>query len=201
MTTVVYHSYNSIPYMSGSYAGAPQRGPMSTNQTPGQIPYHSYSALAGIHPNPAQFQSTDGSSQFSNARRQYQRTNTTRFNMGTGTKDYCDPGTKGPLNYYSAETQRQFAQSKCTKYNAPKCASLYISARKSAAVGKSSYKVGLPTSAPMSYGNIDRNDVKTRLQRARSGGCVAPAKQGSIFNYSCSNGRACAWGSLVSQNY
>ena len=33
------------------------------------------------------------------------------------------------------------------------------------------------------------------------GGCVAPAKKGAIENKTLSNGRICAWGSLVRQNY
>lgn len=72
---------------------------------------------------------------------------------------------------------------------------------KSRAVGKSSFKIGLPDNAPMSYKSYDRNDVKTALRSVRSGGCTAPAKKGSIYNRTLCTGRVCAWGSQVSSNY
>ena len=37
------------------YLNAPIIGPLSTNQTPCQIPYHSYGFLAGLKPTPPQF--------------------------------------------------------------------------------------------------------------------------------------------------
>ena len=37
------------------YLNAPIIGPLSTNQTPCQIPYHSYGFLAGLRPTPPQF--------------------------------------------------------------------------------------------------------------------------------------------------
>jgi hypothetical protein len=78
---------------------------------------------------------------------------------------------------------------------------MYMAAKRSAAVGQSSLKQGLPTNAPLSYKNYDRNDVKTALRMVRSGGCVAPAKKGSIYNRSLCNGGVCPWGALVSQTY
>ena len=86
-------------------------------------------------------------------------------------------------------------------YIQPVDSSLHIQKMRAMAVGKSSYKQGLPSSAPLSYKNYNTNDVKTALRSSRAGGCVAPAKKGSIFNTSLCNGRACAWGSLVSQTY
>ena len=68
-------------------------------------------------------------------------------------------------------------------------------------ITKSSYKQGLPNSAPTSDKNYNRNDVRNALRFARAGGCVAPPKQGSIFNKNLCNGRVCAIGSTVSQNY
>ena len=53
--------------------------------------------------------------------------------------------------------------------------SMYVSKRKSIAVGKSSYKVGLPNSAAYSTKNVSNS---SNLQRCRSGGCVAPKKKG-----------------------
>ena len=34
MTTIAYHQYTNIPYMSGSYASAPVTGPLSTDKYP-----------------------------------------------------------------------------------------------------------------------------------------------------------------------
>ena len=198
MTTIAYHQYTNIPYMSGTYASAPVIGPLSTNRTPLAMARHDYGSLPGIRPNPPQFYPSDGASEFSNARRQYLRTNTTRFNMNTGTKMHSDIR---PNTFYSANLQKSFLVSQSTKYVAPSCSSMYTSARKSAAVGQSSFKQGLPNDALLTYKNYNRNDVKTALKFSRAGGCVAPAKKGSIYNTSLCNGRVCAWGSLVSQTY
>lgn len=198
MTTIAYKQYTNIPYMSGGYASAPVVGPLSTNRTPLMMARHDYGSLPGKHPNPPQYYPSDGASEFSNARRQYLRTRTTENNMGTGTQMYSNIG---PTSVYSANLQKSFLVSQSTKYNAPKCSSMYTSARKSAAVGKSSFKQGLPNDALLTYKNFNRNDVKSALKFSRAGGCVAPAKKGSIYNTSLCNGRVCAWGSLVSENY
>jgi hypothetical protein len=199
MTTIAYHQYTNIPYLSGTYASAPVNAPLSTNQTPLQMPKHNYGVLTGLHPNPPQFYPADGASEFSNSRRQYLRTHTTQYNMGTGTVMHSPVG---PTSVYNADTQRSYLLSQATKYNAPKDSSQYISARKAAAVGQSSFKQGLPTYAPLSYKSFDRNDVKTILGRVRRAGCNAPAKKGSIYNTSLTNNdRGAGWGALVSQNY
>lgn len=198
MTTIAYHQYTNIPYMSGGYASAPVIGPLSTNRTPNTTFHSELGVLTGVQPNPPQFYPSVGASTFSQARAQYRRTNTTMFNFGRGTRTYSDiPST----SQYSADLQKSFNVSQSTKYVAPAASSMYISAKKSAAVGKSSLKQGLPAMAPLSYKSYDRNDVKTALRMVRSGGCTAPAKKGSIFNNTLCNGRVCAIGSLVSQTY
>jgi hypothetical protein len=198
MTTIAYHQYTNIPYMSGGYASAPVSGPLSTNRTPLAMGKHNYGVLNGIHPNPPQFGVTDGASQFSNARHQYLRTASYAESTKTGTEMYSP---LKPTSVFNAGTQRSYLLSQSTKYIAPTSSSMYISTRKAQAVGKSSYKQGLPASAPMSYKSFNTNDVKSALRFSRAGGCVAPAKKGSIYNTSLCNGRVCAWGSLVSQNY
>lgn len=85
-----------------------------------------------------------------------------------------------------------------TKYIAPAQSSMYICARKREAVGKSSYKIGLPDSAELSYKSYNANDVKTALRMVRSRGCAAPKKKGAIQNTYSSTG---GWGSLVRQTY
>ena len=46
-------SIGSVSY--DNYVNAPIVGPLSTNQYPSVIPYHSYGTLAGIRPTPPQF--------------------------------------------------------------------------------------------------------------------------------------------------
>jgi len=198
MTTIAYHQYTNIPYMSGSYASAPVTGPLSTNRTPNTTVQNQLGVLTGVHPNPPQFYPSDGASTFSQARAQYRRTNTTQFNFGRGTQSFS---FLRPTTQYSADLQKSFLVSQSTKYTPPASSSMYMAAKKSAAVGKSSLKQGLPAQAPLGYKSYDRNDVKTSLRMARSGGCVAPAKKGSIFNRSLCSGAACPWGALVTQNY
>jgi hypothetical protein len=198
MTTIAYHQYTNIPYMSGGYASAPVIGPLSTNRTPSTTVQNQLGVLTGVHPNPPQFYPSDGASTFSQARAQYRRTNTTQFNFGRGTQSFS---FLRPTTQYSADLQKSFTVSQSTKYVAPASSSMYMAAKKSAAVGKSSLKQGLPVQAPLAYKSYDRNDVKTALRMVRSGGCVAPAKKGSIYNRSLCSGAACPWGALVTQNY
>jgi hypothetical protein len=198
MTTIAYHQYTNIPYMSGGYASAPVIGPLSTNRTPNTTFHSELGVLNGRHPNPPQFYPSDGASTFAQGRAQYRRTNTTQDNFQRGTKTFS---FIKPTTQYSADLQKSFLVSQSTKYNAPACSSLYLSAKKSAAIGQSSLKQGLPDNALLGYKSYDRNDVKTALKFVRSGGCTAPAKKGSVFNTTLCNGRVCARGSLVSQTY
>jgi hypothetical protein len=86
-------------------------------------------------------------------------------------------------------------------YIAPKDSSLHIQKLKSNAIGKSGLKVGLPANSPYTTKNYYPSGIRSSVRRARSGGCVAPAKKGSIYNTSSTNGRICGWGSLPRQNY
>ena len=72
--------------------------------------------------------------------------------------------------------------------------------RKSVAVGKSAYKVGLPLDAPTSTKNYYPSGTRSALQRARSGGCSAPKKKGSIYNTSLRPALG-SWGALPRQTY
>ena len=163
MTTIAYHQYTNIPYM-GSYASAPIIGPLSTNRTPNTNFHSELGVLSGIHPNPPQFYPSDGASTFAQGRAQYRRTNTTQFNFGRGTQMYSS-----------------IPESKSTKYISPASSSMYMAAKKCAAIGKSSLKCGLPNNSQLSYKCYIKNDVKSAIRTARSGGCSAPAKKGSIF--------------------
>jgi hypothetical protein len=199
MTTIAYHQYCNIPNMSGSYASSPVVGPLTTSKTPLQMHIHNRGVLSGKHPNPPQYYPSDGSSVFSGARQQYRRTLTTQDNFGRGTKMHSSlPST----SFYSAALKRQFNMSQSTKYVAPATSGMYLAAKKSAAVGQSSLKQGLPDNAKLTYKNYNKNDVKTSLKMARSGGCIAPAKKGAIVNlYKPYNPQRATYLSASSQVY
>jgi len=151
----------------------PIYGPLTTNNYPNVLPTHNLGVLFGKHPNPPQFYPSDNSSQFSNARHEYSRTATS---------------LKNPYLYKN-------------KYIAPSSCSLHTSTRKREAVGKSSFKQGLPYTDALSYKSHNSNDVKTALRVTRSGGCVANKKKGSIFNNVLHTGHINGWGSGVRNTY
>jgi hypothetical protein len=78
---------------------------------------------------------------------------------------------------------------------------MYTNILKSMSIGKSAYKVGLPLDAPIGSKSYDTSYRRAALQRARSGGCTAPKKKGSIYNYSLTQPGINAWGSAPRQNY
>ena len=176
----------------------PVYGPLSTNNYPNIIPRMNLGVLNGIRPNPPKFYPADGASEFSNARRAYYRTATVSNNPygiiaksgGSCGNSYSPSSNSNFLGCVSLLTKS--GRGSCisnslgnsNKYSAPKSSSQFTSARKSNAVGKSSYKQGLPVNAPLSYKNYNTNDVKNALRYTRAGGCTAPAKKGSIFNRS-----------------
>jgi len=201
MTTPYAVSTNIGSVSYNSYVNAPITGPLSTNQTPCQIPYHSYGILTGIRPTPPQFypmQTPVASDMNTNARHQYLRTCVNK-------KDLVEQIRLGklssPLGYVIQSSQRQVPTSSHTNYIPPIDGSLYVNIKKSNAVGQTAYKVNLPNDAPTGTKSYYPSGTRSTLRRARSGGCVAPKKKGAIENYTLANGRVCAWGSLVRQNY
>ena len=192
-------SIGSVSY--NNYVNAPITGPLSTNQYPAAIPYHSYGTLAGIRPTPPQFypsQEPVYASMNTNARHHYLRTS---VNNNTLAKQIALGKLSTPNSYRSISSNRKYAVSSHTNYIPPIQSSMYVDIKKSNAVGQSGYKVDLPNYAPTSTKNYYPSGTRTSLRRARSGGCVAPKKKGAIQNYSLSNGQVCAWGSIVRQNY
>ena len=184
------------------YVNAPITGPLTTNNYPFSMAYHSYGTLNGQRPTPPQFypsQEPVYSEMNTNARSQYVR--------ATG----IDPILKAqqdilgklsrPTTKVSYSTQRHYAVSSHVNYIEPKPSSMYTDIKKSIAVGKSAYKVGLPLTAPISSKNYYPSGTRSALQRARSGGCSAPKKKGSIYNQSLTQPGICAWGALPRQNY
>jgi hypothetical protein len=160
----------------------PVYGPLNTGRTPCTLPFMNLGVLSGIRPNPPQFYPASGCSDFSNARAEFFRVATRTNNQyGIIAKSGGSCGYNKNLESYPGVIPQY---GKSNKYIAPQCSSLFTSARKRNAVGKSSFKEGLPSNADLSYKNYNRNDVKTALRITRAGGCTAPAKKGSIFNSS-----------------
>ena len=184
-----------------NYVNAPITGPLSTNQTPCQIPYHSYGILSGIRPTPPQFypsQEPVYAEMNTNARHQYLRTS---VNNQALQQQIALGKASAPLGYVINSSQRQVPVSSHTNYIPPIQSSMYVNILKSNAVGQSGYKVNLPNNAPTCTKNYYPSGTRSSLRRARSGGCVAPKKKGAIQNTSLTNGQVCAWGSIVRQNY
>jgi hypothetical protein len=201
MTTPYAVSTNIGSTSYNSYVNAPITGPLSTNQTPSQIPYHSYGTLIGIRPTPPQFYSmqTPVDAQMNtNARHQYLRTS---VNNQALQQQIALGKASTPQGYIIQSSQRQVPVSSHTNYIPPIQSSLYVNILKANAVGQSGYKVNLPNSAPISTKNYMPSSTRSSLRRARSGGCTAPKKKGAIQNISLSNGRTCGWGSIVRSTY
>lgn len=213
-------SIGSVSY--NGYVNAPIVGPLSTNQYPSAQPYHSYGTLTGQKPTPPFFypqQEPVYSEMISNPRQEYLRVSTKRddknsVNIRKGLDKYIQQGVlyagfqnNGLLNpstpsmKFSSSTGRRFAVSTHANYIQPIPSSMYVNILKRNAVGKSGFKVGLPLDAPITTKNYYPSGVATTIRRVRSGGCTAPAKKGSIYNYSLRNGAVCGWGSLPRQNY
>jgi hypothetical protein len=183
------------------YVNAPIIGPLSTNQTACQIPYHSYGFLAGLRPTPPQFypsQEPTYADMNTNSRHQYLRTS---VSTAKRQQQIALAKASTPQAFVSYTSQRQFPVSTHTNYIPPIDGSLHTETLKANAVGQTAYKVNLPNAAPTGTKSYYPSGTRSSLRRARSGGCTAPKKKGSIYNTSLSNGQVCAWGSLPRQNY
>jgi len=201
MTTPYAVSTNIGSVSYNNYVNAPITGPLSTNQTPSQIPYHSYGILPGIRPTPPQFypqQEPVYAEMNSNARRQYLRTSVNKKALA---EQIRLGKLSNPMGHYILSSSRQVSVSTHTNYIPPIDSSLYVNIKKSNAVGQTAYKVNLPNSVPTGTKSYYPSGTRSTIRRARSGGCVAPKKKGAIENHSLSNGQVCAWGALVRQNY
>jgi hypothetical protein len=129
----------------------------NTVRYPSAMPSHNSGVLIGIHPNPPGFYPHSFDSVTTNSRRQYLQT-----------QEACD----------KSNTILQ------TKYIAPEAYSLRVASIRSNSIGKSSYKEGLPNTSPLSFkGSFNTlTDERRSRRRARSSGCVAPAKKNGINN-------------------
>ena len=191
-------SIGSVTY--DNYVNAPIYGPLSTNQYPCAMPYHSYGTLIGIRPTPPQFfpsQAPPYAEENSNARYHYLRT---CASIPTLARQKALGKLSRPMASYSFSTGKHTPVSTHMNYIVPQPSSMYTNTKKSIAVGKTAYKVSLPVDAPTSTKCYYPSGTRTSLRRSRSGGCVAPKKKGAIENYSLRNGQICAWGALPRQN-
>jgi hypothetical protein len=183
------------------YVNTPITGPLSTNNYPFTMAYHSYGTLTGKNPTPQQFfpsQEPVYSDMSVNARAQYLRA--TGISAKTKAQQDALGKQSPPVVFTSWSTQRQIPVSSHVNYIAPIPSSMLTDIRKSVAVGKSAYKVGLPLDAPTSTKNYYPSGTRSALQRARSSGCSAPKKKGSIYNTSLRPALG-SWGALPRQTY
>lgn len=195
----VSRNIGSVSY--NNYVNAPITGPLSTNQYPGIIPYHSYGTLTGLRPTPPQFypsQEPVYADMNTNARLRYLRA--TISNQQKQQQLALGKATT-PLSHFTHSTNRYAPVSGHFNYIVPIPSSMYIDIAKARAVGQSAYKVNLPNSAPITTKNYCASDIRTKLHRVRSGGCTPCKKKGAIQNYSLTNGKSCGWGSIVRSTY
>lgn len=201
MTTPYAVSTNIGSVSYNSYVNALITGPLSTDKTPNQLPYHSYGTLTGIRPTPPQFypmQEPVYANMNSNMRKQYLRT---AISQTVKSNQIALGKLSVPQSYVINSSQRVVPVSSHTNYVSPVASSMYVNIIKANAVGQSAYKVCLPNSAPISTKSYYPSGARSAIRRSRSGGCVAPKKKGAIENNSLGNGQTCAWGSIVRQNY
>lgn len=184
------------------YVNSRITGPLDTNNYPNVLPYHSYGILRGIRPTPPQFypQQTPPNSDMSILPRQQYLRATSLSNSQQARQNALGKAST-PIIKVSYSTQRQIPVSSHVNYIAPIPSSMQVDRVKSIAVGKSSYKVGLPINAPIGTKSYDTSLRRSSLRRARSGGSVAPKKKGSIYNYSLTQPGINGWGSIPRQNY
>ena len=201
MTTPYAVSTNIGSVSYNNYVNTPITGPLSTEQTPSQIPYHSYGILAGIRPTPPQFypmQEPVYANMNSNMRKQYLRT---AISQTVKAQQLTLGKLSIPQSYVINSSQRRVPTSSHTNYIPPIPSSMYVNIVKSNAVGQTAYKVNLPNDVPTGTKSYYPSGTRSTIRRVRSGGCVAPKKKGAIENTSLRNGQVCAWGSIVRQTY
>ena len=179
----------------------PVFGPLS-HKYPYAAPSHNLGVLYGTRPNPPLFypsQEPVFADQHTNARQHYRRTAESTTSIAMQRARAIEQTQRN--FHFNSSTGVAKPTSGHMNYIAPTDSSLRTQRLKANAVGKSGLKIGLAQQQPYSTKNYSQSTMRTAVRRARSGGCTAPAKKGSIFNNSLRNGRTCAIGSIVRQNY
>jgi hypothetical protein len=170
---------------SSGFLNAPITGPLNSSQYPLAMPSHNNGILNGIRPTPPQFfphQEPVNSDMNVNARKNYVYSNS------VGVKEKTQEDELGklsdPIKKIHYSSKRSYAVSSHMNYIKPLDSSSRLNILKSRAIGKSSYKIGLPTNSYLSTKNYDNNYVRSCIRKSRSRGCTAPKKKGSIYNTS-----------------
>lgn len=182
----------------------PVLGPLTTNNFPATIPYHSYGSLPGKHPNPPMFytyQDPVYADMNSNSRQQYARSSFSYSNPQLIKQREKTIYFSRPSQFFDYSGRSGHPVSTHMNYITPVPSSMYTTQKKAVAVGQSGFKQGLPNDALYTTKNYYPSGLRSSLRRVRSGGCTAPKKKGSIYNTSLRNGQVCAWGSFPRQNY
>jgi hypothetical protein len=195
-----YASYYTLrPSISQGYVSSQIAGPLSTSQTPPMIRYHSYGSLPGLHPNPPKFGISDSSSEFSQSRLQYAQCDSSVKQQMIAREKEVEKNKS--YRFFSSSTQRQLPiNSSHMNYFPALPSSMRTSILKRTAVGKSSYKQGLPNDVPLTYKSFNPNDVVQILAKVRAQGCVTPPKCNAIYNKTCrAGGGICNRGAIVGQ--
>ena len=180
----------------------PVYGPLNTKNTPNQLPYQNLGTQTCNPANVQLFypsQEPVYSENFINSRQQYIRSEAVSRKDQAQQTALAKTSPSQMFYCYSSQTRRPVSSH--VNYIGPQDSSLYLNRKKAIAVGQSSFKVGLPQNAPYTTKNYYPSGTAISLQRARSGGCTAPKKKGSIFNTSLKNGQVCSYGSLPRQTY
>jgi hypothetical protein len=182
----------------GSYNHSLITGPLNTNKYPGARTPNNLGTLQGLRPTPPQFVTPIYSDQGTIPRSQYLRA--TAISAEQKARKDALGKESAPISYHNVSNNRKYAISSHVNYTAPIPSSMRTSIAKSIAVGKSAYKVGLPLEAPISTKSYYPSGTRSSLRRVRSGGSVAPAKKGSIYNTHL-NSAPYAWGALPRTTY
>jgi hypothetical protein len=156
-------------------------GPLN-NHAPNVSGIKNLGVLNGLHPNPSKFGVADNSSEFSNSRHYYSNTSSS-IKQQMIARERAISST--PSSFYSVSNQKQYSTSTHMNYIQPISSGQRMAILKSQSIGKSSYKIGLPTQSPLSFKSYDKNDVKSSLRHARSSGCIVPKKCGAIYSNTC----------------
>ena len=197
-----YNSYYTLsPSTSQGYVSSQIAGPLSTSQTPAILPYHSYGSLSGVHPNPPKYYPSDFGSEFSQSRLQYAKCDSSVKQQMLAREKEVEKNK--PFRFFSTSSQRQLPTGPShMNYISPIPSSMRTTILKRTAVGKSSYKQGLPNSALLTYKSYNPTDVLKILAKVRAQGCVTPPKCNAIYSNTCrAGGGICNRGAIVGQGY
>ena len=170
---------SSFSYMTWA---TPVYAPQS-HAAPASMKAHNHGTLNGIKPSPPQFypgQVPVNASMFANQRTVYSRT-AVRPDVAAAQKASVMAADKSGSRYYSQTFHKRVPASGHMNYIPPMSSGLRIAQLKAKAVGKSSFKMGLPVEAPYSTKNVVGGEAYRARQRIRRSGSAAPPKIGSVY--------------------